>query len=295
MMNDLKRLGVLICTVFLFISLLAGPASAQEQEYRIGLRDVIGVNVFAGGEEQISEDVTVAADGMITLPLLGAVPADGLTLSELKKNSIEPLALKYFIDPQVTVSIKEYHSLSFYISGSVAKPGHYELDKKPTILELIAKAGGMMPDHGHSAYIMRESHDPQAEKGTAKPIVIDLKPLMDYGDMTNNIELATGDVIHIPRENELDQATNSIFVEGELKNPGVYPFQQGITALSACILAGGFNDYAAPNRAKIIRGRGKFKFSRLRQQYGYLGTKVRVRIDTGADRSAALGKATQSG
>ena len=258
-MNDLNRLTTLFCTTLVFLSCVFSAftsAYAQEQEYRIGSRDVIVVNIFAGGEEQISEDVTVAADGMITLPLLGAVPADGLTLSELKKNSIEPLALKYFIDPQVTVSIKEYHSLSFYISGSVAKPGHYELDKKPTILELIAKAGGMMPDHGHSAYIMRESHDPQAEKGTAKPIVIDLKPLMDYGDMTNNIELATGDVIHIPRENELDQATNSIFVEGELKNPGVYPFQQGITALSACILAGGFNDYAAPNRAKIIRGRG---------------------------------------
>ena len=255
-MNDLKRFGVLICTVFLFISLLAGPVSAQEQEYRIGLRDVIGVNVFAGGEEQISEDVTVAADGMITLPLLGAVPADGLTLNELKKNSVEPLALKYFVAPQVTVAVKEYHSLTFYISGSVDKPGHYELDKEPTMLELIAKAGGMVPEGGHTAYIMRESHDPQAEKGPIKPIVLDLKPLLDHGDMTNNLQLVTGDVIHIPMESDLDQTSNSIFVEGEVKKPGVYPFQQGLTALSACILAGGFNDFAAPNRARIIRGRG---------------------------------------
>ena len=255
-MNDLKRFGVLICTVFLFISLLAGPVSAQEQEYRIGLRDVIGVNVFAGGEEQISEDVTVAADGMITLPLLGAVPADGLTLNELKKNSVEPLALKYFVAPQVTVAVKEYHSLTFYISGSVDKPGHYELDKEPTMLELIAKAGGMVPEGGHTAYIMRESHDPQAEKGPVKPIVLDLKPLLDHGDMTNNLQLVTGDVIHIPMESDLDQTSNSIFVEGEVKKPGVYPFQQGLTALSACILAGGFNDFAAPNRARIIRGRG---------------------------------------
>jgi len=213
MMNDLKRLGVLICTVFLFISLLAGPASAQEQEYRIGLRDVIGVNVFAGGEEQISEHGTVAADGMITLPLLGAVPADGLTLNELKKNSVEPLASKYFVAPQVTVAVKEYHSLTFYISGSVDKPGHYELDKEPTMLELIAKAGGMVPEGGHTAYIMRESHDPQAEKGPIKPIVLDLKPLLDHGDMTNNLQLVTGDVIHIPMESDLDQTSNSIFVE----------------------------------------------------------------------------------
>ena len=255
----LNRLGILfyITMVFTVISLSAWQSvSAQEQEYRIGPRDVVSINVYAGGEKQISEDLTVSADGGITIPLLGVVDANGLTVRELKEKNLEPQALKYFVDPQVTVAIKEYHSLSFYISGSVAKPGLYELNKKPTILELIAKAGGMVPEGGHTAYIMRENHDPQAAKGPIKPIVLDLQPLLNYGDMTNNLQLVTGDVIHIPRENELDQATNSIFVEGEVKKPGVYPFQQGITALSACILAGGFNDYAAPNRARIIRSRG---------------------------------------
>ena len=229
---------------------------AQEQEYRIGRRDVVSVNVFAGGEKQISEDVTVAADGMITLPLLGAVQAGGLTISELKEKSIAPQALRYFVDPQVTVAVKEYHSLSYYISGSVAKPGLYELNKKPTILELIAKAGGMVPDGGRTAYIIREDHDAGADSAPAKPIVLDLVSLLNHGDMSNNIHLKTGDIIHIPLEDELDQASNSIFVEGEVKKPGVFQFQQGITALSACILAGGFNDYAAPNRARIIRARG---------------------------------------
>jgi polysaccharide export outer membrane protein len=252
-MFHINRFVLLFYAVFIVLFFVSS-AYAQEQEYRIGPRDVISVNVFAGDEKQISEDVTVAADGMITLPLLGEVQTGGLTLGELKKNSIEPLALKYFVDPQVVVAVKEYHSLTFYISGSVKKPGHYELDKEPTMLELIAKAGGMVPKHGYKAYVMRESHDNKADSG--KPIVLDLKPLLNYGDMTNNLKLATGDVIHIPMESDLDQTSNSIFVEGEVKRPGVYPFQQGITALSACILAGGFNDYAAPNRAKIIRGRG---------------------------------------
>jgi len=232
------------------------PPAAREQEYRLGSRDVISVHIFAGGEKQISEDVTVAADGMVTLPLLGGVQADGLTLGELKKNSIEPLALQYFVDPQVTIAIKEYHSLSFYISGSVENPGHYELDKEPTLLELIAKAGGLESDYGHRAYIMRESHG-AAGVDPNKPIVVDMKALLDQGDMTNNLRLVTGDVIHIPRATEMDQASNSIFVEGEVKKPGVYTYQQGITALSACILAGGFNDYAAPNRARVIRKKGQ--------------------------------------
>ena len=231
------------------------PSVSREEGYRLGPRDVISVNVFAGGEKQISEDVSVAADGQITLPLFGAMQAAGLTLGELRRQSIEPMALKYFVEPQVNVAIKEYHSLSFYISGSIRNPGHYELDKEPTMLELIAKAGGLGPDYGHKAYIMREKPG-KAGVGPGKPIVIDMKALLDQGDMKNNIRLATGDVVHIPRGSELNQASNAIFVEGEVKKPGVYTFQQGITALSACILAGGFNDYAAPNRARIIRRKG---------------------------------------
>jgi len=227
----------------------------REHEYRIGPRDVVSVNIFAGGEKQIGEDVTVSADGQITLPLLGGVQAAGLTVAELRNNSIEPLALDYFVEPQITVTIKEYHSLSFYISGSVVNPGHYELDKAPTMLELIAKAGGLEKDYGHKAYILRES-PLEAGSNPAKPIFVDMKALLDQGDMTNNLRLVTGDVIHIPRGAELNQASNAIFVEGEVKSPGVYTFQQGITALSACILAGGFNDYAAPNRARIIRRNG---------------------------------------
>ena len=258
-MNDLKRLSLpcfSLFVLFFLISLIGvHHIRAQEQEYRIGPRDVVSVNVFAGGEKQISEDVTVSADGQITLPLLGGVDAVGLTLNELRKNSIEPLALKYFVDPQVNVAIKEYHSLTFYISGSVVQPGHYELDKEPTLLELIAKAGGLQKDYGHKAYIMRENHG-KTDAKTGKPIILDLKALLDKGDMTNNIRLVTGDVIHIPRESEVDQASNSIFVEGEVNKPGVYAYQQGITALSACILAGGFNEYAAPNRARVIRRSG---------------------------------------
>jgi SH3-like domain-containing protein len=56
------------------------PSVSREEGYRLGPRDVISVNVFAGGEKQISEDVSVAADGQITLPLFGAMQAAGLTL-----------------------------------------------------------------------------------------------------------------------------------------------------------------------------------------------------------------------
>lgn len=45
----------------------------------------------------------------------------------------------------------------------------------------------------------------------------------------------------------------SVSVEGKVTKPGVYDYQRGITALNACLMAGGFDKFAAPNRARIIR------------------------------------------
>jgi len=45
----------------------------------------------------------------------------------------------------------------------------------------------------------------------------------------------------------------SVSVEGRVKKPGVYDYQRGITALNTCLMAGGFDKFAAPNRARIIR------------------------------------------
>jgi len=44
-----------------------------------------------------------------------------------------------------------------------------------------------------------------------------------------------------------------IYVLGKVNSPGVYDFREGLTALDACILAGGFAQYAAPNRSTITR------------------------------------------
>jgi len=71
--------------------------------------------------------------------------------------------------------------------------------------------------------------------------------------MSQNIMLKTGDKVYIPLATKLSQATTKIYLEGEIKRPGMIDYQPGLTALSACIVAGGFGKYAAPNRARIIR------------------------------------------
>jgi protein involved in polysaccharide export with SLBB domain len=45
----------------------------------------------------------------------------------------------------------------------------------------------------------------------------------------------------------------SVYVLGMVKNPGAYDFKEGMTTLDACVLAGGFKEFAAPNRTTITR------------------------------------------
>ncbi len=238
-------------------------STAQDADYQIGPRDVLHLIIYAGGEIQQESDLTVSQGGMVNVPLLGNLRAEGLTLVSLEKAVYEPLARDYFVDPQVTIIIKGYHSLRYYISGSVNKPGLYEMTSKATLLELIAKAGGVTAGRGNVAYIMREgiSQEKKAEgsdtlAAASDPLKVDLQDLLDKGDMGKNLLLQTGDVIYIPLERALDLGESNIYVEGEVNKPGVYTYQPGLNALNACIMAGGFTKYAAANRARIIRKEG---------------------------------------
>jgi len=222
----------------------------------IGPTDVINLTIFAGGEKQYDADLTVSSHGIINAPFIGTVKADGLTPSQLEVKIAEPLAEDYFVNPKVNISIKEYHSLHYYISGAVNKPGMYVTPTEATFLELIARAEGLLPERGNLAYIMRNSNDKGAtgeELSHSEPIKVDLQRLLDKGDMSANPVLMPGDVIYIPLNKVLDLAQSKIYVEGEVKKPGIYDYQPGMTAMNACIMAGGFDRFAAPNRTRVIR------------------------------------------
>ena len=200
---------------------------------------------------------------MINVPFIGSLKAAGFTTQQLEDMVAKPLAKDYFVDPEVNIQIKEYHSLRYYISGAVKTPGLYEMSSESSLMEVIAKAGGVLPERGNVAYILREATDKMTDGNNIEdlmaknePIKVDLKKLLDMGDMSHNPMLVSGDVIYIPLEKTLNLAESKIYVEGEVKNPGVFDFQPGLTALNACIMAGGFDKYAAPNRTRIIRQDG---------------------------------------
>ena len=262
--QSLKSIIITALLIPLYLLVCLEPLQAQNTAYRIGPRDVLTLTIYAGGQEQQVTHLTVSSQGMINVPFIGPVRTVGLTIPQLEKLVKDPLAANFFVNPEINIVISEYHSLQYYISGAIGSPGLYEMTSEATLMELIAKAGGVSANRGNIAYILHQSiNHVESEKenhslfSDKDPLKIDLKKLLDKGDMSQNIVLQSGDVVYIPLQASLDLAESKIYVEGEVKSPGVYDYQEGLTALNACIMAGGFSKFAAPNRTRIIRQNGE--------------------------------------
>lgn len=124
---------------------LPPPASvdtlAATRPYRIGPFDKLSVSVF-GVEDLSSEEVQVDANGQISLPLSGEIPAAGLTPVELA-DLIRSRLQAYVRDPQVSVNLKETVSQVVTVDGLVAKPGLYPVIGRMTLMRAVATAGGL--------------------------------------------------------------------------------------------------------------------------------------------------------
>ena len=106
--------------------------------YRLGPGDEIAISVF--GEEDLSMEFRLNDTGILNYPLLGELQLGGLSVIELEQLIAGGLKGPYLIDPDVTVSIKEYRA--FYLSGEVRKPGGYPFQPGLTVEKAIALAGG---------------------------------------------------------------------------------------------------------------------------------------------------------
>ena len=88
---------------------------------------------------------------------------------------------------------------------------------------------------------------------TKKSIKVNLVELLDNGVTKDNVYVESGDVIYIQSATFSAQAQYKVYVLGKVKNPGAYDYRGGLTALDACVMAGGFADYSASNRTIITR------------------------------------------
>jgi polysaccharide export outer membrane protein len=115
-------------------------------DYLIGPEDVLDVVIWHSPE--ISRTVPVRPDGKISLPLVNDVQAAGLTPMQLREILTKSLA-SYIGTPDVSVIVREVHSFKVTVLGEVKTPGRYELKNRPTVLDVLAMAGGQTDYASH--------------------------------------------------------------------------------------------------------------------------------------------------
>ena len=111
------------------------------KEYLIGAEDLLDVLVWKNCPD-LCRTVPVRPDGKISLPLVNDIQAAGLTPADLRQQLTERLS-EYVQSPEVSVIVREVHSVKVSVVGSVKMPGHYELKSPATVLDLIARAQGL--------------------------------------------------------------------------------------------------------------------------------------------------------
>jgi polysaccharide export outer membrane protein len=225
-------------------------APTASPDYIVGSQDVL--NITSYDQTDLSGKFSVEADGTFTYPLIGRVKAGGLTLrqveSELKTRLI---ADGFFRNPQITVSVERYRSQKVFIVGEVRTPGSYPMSGDMRLVEALALAGSTLPTASGEAVVVHavgaDAEGPVLPtQENAGVVRVNLRDL-ENGKFSQDVALRDGDTIFVLR-------AESIYVFGQVKNPGAYTLQQKNTSvLQALSLAGGLTDRGTSARVRIIR------------------------------------------
>ncbi len=241
-----RRIFPRLLVLTLLLAALAGVPPVWAKDYVIGPRDVLKITVW--GQDDLSRNYNVSAEGTIVFPLLGELRAAGLTETQLGQRVAELLEKDYLVNPQVLVAVAEYRSKKVLVLGEADKPGSYPLMGETTILEIVSQAGGFGKAAGKQLLLLRpEQRVASAGQGLAGTSMRRLNiDKIQAGDTAENVQVEDGDTIFIPK-------ANAFFVLGEVNKAGTYALEKETTVLEALSIAGGFTPKAAPAGTKVIR------------------------------------------
>lgn len=160
--------------------------------YRLGPEDVISIEVF-NQDRYTRKGITVPPSGRISLQLIpGGVFVNGKTPEQVAR-FIEKQYDEYIIDPQVTVTLEKAASYRYSILGDVLTPGVRLMNRRMTVTEAIAEAGGVLNTGDKSKVrVLRRKTD-----GQMGEIVVNVSAIYK-GQALDNVYLAPGDQVLVP-------------------------------------------------------------------------------------------------
>jgi polysaccharide export outer membrane protein len=218
---------------------IAIAPTIQETPYTLGAGDRLRVDIL--NVPEYSGEQVILVDGTISLPIIGRIQAQGLTINELSQQVSQKYG-NYIKRAIASVTLLQPRPAKIAISGEVNNPGSYTLDlteqkQFPSITGLVNLAGGLTTTAN-----MRQVEIRRSFKGKEQLFKVDLGQLIEQANLAQDITLRDGDRIFIPTKTNIDIAeTNQIayanfglgtfkslnvVVVGEVVRPGSYKVER---------------------------------------------------------------------
>ena len=165
-------------------------AAKAADPYQIGSDDELEIVVW--NQPQLSGKVIVASDGTIAMPLIGRVPAAGLTPDQLKAD-LEKRYARYVHAVNATVRVSDPASHVFYVLGAVTKPGVYKLHSGEILSQALAEAGGL-GEFADATKIRILRH----KENETIVLTVDYNVVRSGGDVSADVPVEPGDTVTVP-------------------------------------------------------------------------------------------------
>jgi len=202
-------------------------------------------------EPEMNRTVRVGSDGNISVRMLKTpIRAEGLMPGDLEKAIGKALRdQEILVDPWVTVTVAEYDSHPIQVIGSVKSPLTFQATHPVSLLEALARAGGLSETAGPEIIVTtrQEGTDGQPQSLSRR---IQVTMLMSGSDPDSNIILTGGEEVRVPE-------AGRITVVGDVKKPGTFPLKSGAesSVMQALAFAEGLGPYSG-KQAFIYRTEG---------------------------------------
>jgi protein involved in polysaccharide export with SLBB domain len=255
-MNNTRQSFLIICNIILIFQIepTFNSALAQKMSYKINVEDLLEISFWESPD--MDQQVRVGSEGNITLPVIGAIKAEGLTTGELSQAIIREMGMYNKLINQIRIKVLEYGQNRVHVTGQVTSPGKYSFEEIPNLWDIILEAGGPLEEAQlDEVVIVRNRED-------GKIITANVTFALKRGEVTSLPQIYPGDAIHIPGTSSPFGAQpstgtdissrNEFYIVGAIGNPGVQQYESNLNILDAIGRAGGPTAEANINEIKYV-------------------------------------------
>jgi polysaccharide biosynthesis/export protein len=205
-------------------------------DYIIGPGDELRLQIW--GQVNLQGSYIVDRTGSVSLPGAGTIHVAGVRFDHLTDFLRSQLA-RVYRNFDLNVNMGQLRSIQVFVVGEANMPGSYTIGSLSTLLNALFYAGGPKPQGS--------LRDIQLKRGGKTIDHFDLYDVLLHGDKSNDVQLASGDVIFIP------PVGKQVAVVGSVNNPEIYELRNETTIEQVLQLAGGRTNIAVNSQARVER------------------------------------------